>query len=650
MVASSVSNSSFFSPYGAMGTGRTGDFFPSPWFDMATASMPDTNRNALEWCEFIWQSHGTFRMGHERIISYFLTDIELGAPDPDKSLGEDEKEKWESVLRDTLGGLEAVQAMDRDRACYGNSFASLVVPFVRFLRCPKCKKAMFKLEEMERSSVFNLEWDGSNFQFVADCPICKHHGPWQIDDQPDDLEKKLKVKIWSPHEMEIKCDIYSGDCTYYWRIPEEYRKAIRGGDMYQIARCPTKVLKAIKHNLNFRFAPDALFHMKEPTLGGIRSRGWGLSRTLTNFRNVFYVQVLRRYNEAIALDYIIPFRVITPDVRPTAGGIGGAEIAEPLRMNDMGDFTAQVRQMLRRRRRNPATWNVIPYPLKYQALGGEASQLVPKDMMDQGNEELLNAIGTPMELYRGTMQLQAAPVSLRLFEATHHSLVYDNNRFLRWLATQVGQILSLAPILATMKRVTHADDFNKMMASLQLMMGQTISQTTGLKGMGIDFKDEQRLIGEEARYQQELQARIQEEMAQSAFGEQIARGQMAPGQAAMGGGMPPGGDPAMGGAGGMPPGGDPAAMGGAGGAGPVTGMLMGPNTPVTPEDMLAQAQSLAQSLLGLPETQKDSELRALKQKNEVLHALVTAQIKQIRQSAQSAGQSLLLGQQPAMAQ
>lgn len=645
MSNSAAANSSFFSPYGAQGTGRTGDFFPSPWYDLATASMPQTNRNALEWCEYIWQSHGTFRMGHERIISYFLTDLELKSVDPNDSLGEDDKEKWQSVLTDTLHTLEGVQAMDRDRGCYGNGFASLVTPFIRFLRCHKCKNGLFRLEEMEHSAVFELSWDGGNFQWMATCPLCHQRGVWEVDDLPDDLEKKLKIKIWSPHEIDIKHDLYSGDCTYFWRIPDEYRKAIRQGDTYQLARAPAQVLKAVKNNLNFRFARDALFHMKEPTLGGIRSRGWGLSRTLINFRNVFYVQVLRRYNEAIALDYIIPFRVITPDVRPSAGGIGGGEISDPLRMHDMGDFTAQVRTMLRRHRRNPATWHTMAMPIKYQALGGEASQLVPKEMMDQGNEELLNAIGTPIDMYRGSMQMQTAPVSLRLFEATHHSLVYDNNRFLRWLTQQVGQILSMSPISATMTRVTHADDFNKQMAALQLMMGQSISQTTGLHGIGMDFKEEQRLIGEEARYQQKIQAEIQEEMEQSAFGEQIAQGQMVPGQPAAGG-APAGGDPAA-------AGGDPAAAGAGGmpqGGGPVTGMVMSPNTPITPEDMLAMASSIAQQVLGLPESQKDSELRALKTKNEALHALVTAKVKEIRQSAQTAGASMLLGQQGAAVQ
>lgn len=631
------------SPFGTGGLGQVRDSFPSPWMDVASAAMPDTNKNALAWCEFIFQQNGMYRMAVERIISYFLTDVELGSADPRKQLGEDEKERWDSYLQDTIGIRDVVQCMDRDRACYGNSFATMMVPFKRFLMCPQCKNR-WTLRTIAESPSFNFAW--SDFKFTATCPNCKtgrgYRGSWgEPIDEFDDLEKELRVKLWSPHEIEILTDPWTGQCTYFWKIPEEYKRSLRRGELFSLERAPLEVLKAVKNNWVYHFAPETLFHMKEPTLGGVKSRGWGLSRTLVNFRDIFYVQVLRRYNEAIALDYIIPFRVLTPDLRPSGGGMGGAEISDPLRMMDQGDFSTQVRTMLRRRRRDPAAWNVLPFPLKYQALGGEASELMPTELIEQGDERVLNAVGTPMELYRGTLQLQTAPVSLRLFEATHHSLVHDNNRFLSWFVNASNQLISLPVVQARMKRVTHADDFNKQMAALQLMMGQTISQTTGLRGIGMDYKDEQRLIAEEARYQQMLQAEIQEEMEQSAFGEQIARGQAAPGVPAGGGAM---GDP-MGGA--VPAGAggqvDPAT--GQPMPGPVSSMMTGPQTPVTPEEMIAQADVLAQSLLGLPETQRLSEMRALKQKSTVLHALVTQKVKEIRQQARSAGQSMMLGQQ-----
>jgi hypothetical protein len=83
--------------------------------------------------------------------------------------------------------------------------------------------------------------------------------------------------------------------------------------------------------------------MKENTLAGVRNRGWGISRVLSNFRQAWYVQVLHRYNEAIALDYVIPFRLITP-----APGPGSADQARDALLNlNMGGYMPQIQRMLR---------------------------------------------------------------------------------------------------------------------------------------------------------------------------------------------------------------------------------------------------------------------------------------------------------------
>lgn len=591
-------------------------------------------------CEYIWQQNGTYRQAQDRKISYFLTDIDVGARDADKQLGDDEKEKWTTFLEETLGILDIIKEMDLNRETYGNAFASMIVPFRRLLVCPTCY-SQFPLREVMDNGVFKFKWD--NFEFKALCPQCSFRGTWIVNDQPDDLEKRLKIKIWSPKEIEIINDLYTGDCAYVWRIPEDYKRQIRSGRPYYLERVSLQVLKAIKNNQLFQFNPEVLFHMKEPTLAGIRNHGWGISRILTLFRDIWHVQVLRRYNESIALDYVIPFRLITPEARSGGGGSALAEgaMTDPLQSMNMGNFRSQVMRMIRQRRRDPASWHTLPFPVKYQALGGDANALATPDLLNQAVETMLNASGTPMELYRGTMQLQAAPVSLRLFEATNYHLVHDNNCFLRWAVNQISQILSWEMVTARMRRVTHADDFNKQMAQLQLMMGQAISQGTGLRAIGLDWEDEQRRIAEEARRQAELQARVQEEMEQDAFGEQIAKGQM-PGMAGPGGGaMPPGAAPAAGAAAG-----DPAAQA----AGPVTGMIQSGSVPQSLDDLMAQADSLAQELLMLPESQKDSELRALSQKNEALHSMVKTKIEKLRQKARTAGGAMLLGQQGAAPQ
>jgi len=478
---------------------RGSEHFPSPFLDMASLAMPEDIRTALKWCEYIFQANGTYRQAMERVISYFLTDVDITALSTQDQLGDDEKEKWSKFLTESMDILGAVQKLDRDRICYGNGFISIIVPFRRYLVCPKCS-ILFPLREVYNNVKFQFRFEG--YKFKAKCPGCKHNGDWIVKDEPENTPDKLSLKRWSPHEIEILHDPMTDDTAYLWKIPEDYKKLVRAGRLYHLERVSEPVLEAIQHDQLFRFGPGIVYHMKEPTIAGVEDRGWGISRLITNFRQVWYVQVLHRYNEAIALDYVIPFRLITPAPR----GGASAAASDPLLSTNMGDFMSNVQGMIRRRRQDPAGWNTLPFPVEYQALGGEAQALAPRDLLDQGMETLLNSAGVPVDLYRGSLQLQSAPVAMRLFEASWHHLVHDNNAFLRWLVQRVSELLSWEAVTAKHKRVTHADDMQRQMAMLQLMMGQSVSQTTGLKAMGIDWKNETRLMGEEARYMQESQA------------------------------------------------------------------------------------------------------------------------------------------------
>lgn len=585
-------------------------------------------------CEFVHGTNSYYRSAVDRIIAYFLTSVEIGALGR-KPLGEDEREKFDNFLNDDLDICSVLQNLLRDWSCYGNSFSSVLVGFRRMLMCPKCYFTA-PLREVHEKAIYKFSW--RDFQFLATCPHCQNRGAWIVDDRLDTSSSSLKVKRWNVHEIEIVHDPYTDEKSYIWRIPEEYKRLLRQGSLYHLERASLQVLEAVKHNHLFLFAPGVIHHMMEPTLCGFRNRGWGVSRTLTNFRQVYYVQVLRRYNEAIALDYVVPFRLLTPVPRGGSGGAGGAVI-DPMLSMDMGAFMPQVRAMLNRRRRDPASWHTLPFPVQYQALGGDATQLAPRDLLDQGTEDLLNAIGTPVEMYKGTMSLQSMPGGLRLFESQHRPMVHLANMFLTWLLDEVCNILQWEKVRARLKRVTLADDINRQMMIMQLMMGRVVSQSTGLQMLGLEFKDEQRSLAEEQRFTAEQQAEIQEEMQQSSFGEQMAKGQSQSSLAQAAGG----GQAAPAGGGGGGGGGDAAA---APPTSPVDQMMAsrGSNPSITPDDMLENAEGLANDLLGLPAGQRRSELQALKGKDEALWHLVKGKMSTIRSQARSSGQQQVLQQ------
>lgn len=623
-----------------MGRGTLADErFPDPFCDIASLSMPESIQTALRWTEYIMNANGIYRQAIDRVVSYFITDVEI-YDTGENTTGREEKEKYQVFLEDTLQIRNVLHTIAMDYMTYGNSFTSLLLPFRRYLMCKRCGFEM-PFDKVYNSPQCAFSWQ--NFEFHATCPKCKYSGPWRHIDRRSGDANNMHVKRWSPHEIDILWDPYTDECSYVWKIPQDYRTLIKEGHLHHLERASWEVIQAIKNDQNLMFDKGMIYHLKEDALSGMRNRGWGISRILANFRQAWYVQILHRYNEAIALDYVVPFRVITPAPR---GGDG--QSSDPVHTINLSNFASRVQSMLRARRTDPARWNVLPFPVQYQALGGDATQLAPKDLIDQGLDTLLKCIGMPVELFNGTLSFQAAPAALRLFEANWSHLPQNLNKFLTELVSQISRFMSWEPVGVKLVRVTHADDLNRQMAKLQLMQAQQISKGTGLKSVGLDYEEEvKRMLDEEKIYAEEQQ-RMQKEMEQSQQMQDLSQ------QAQMMGGV---GNPGAG-ATGMPQGGAPApAAGGQPAPGAMPGMapsavdqfLMqrqnSPNIPRTPEDLQQQAQLIANDLLSKPESVKDSELIKLKRADQTMHALVTSIIDDIRQQARTQGGAMVMQQQ-----
>jgi len=621
----------FNSGYDSAVTGSTfahADAFPSPWMDYATMVMPQDITSTFRLCEHVWYANPTYRMGRERVISYFMTDVDVDSVDG--KLGGEDRERYLATFNETIDCIGATKNILFDRCCYGNGFASVVVPVTRFLVCRKCGRHVIAEDFTSKTGPYKYKW--SKFEFTGQCG-CGYTGAWDRNDQLDVREDRVVVRTWSPHEIRLVHDMVTGQNAYFWDIPNDYAEHIRAGTPHIVARTPWEVVEAVQAGVMLRMNPENFFHMRERVLSGVRNRGWGIPSTLTHFRHVYYVQLLHRHNEAIAMDYVIPFRLLSPAATGKSG-TGGSGV-DPLRQMPMGEFTWFMRQAIAQRRRDPAAYQVVPFPVQYQMLGGEANQLAPYQLMEQGLDTLLNGIGVPVDFYKGSMTVQSASMGLRLMEATHHELAVDANRFLRWLAKRLSQIFSWEPVTARLRKPSFTDDADKLMLMMQLATGQVISKTTALKALDVDYKTEQRLKMIEQISDAENQEQFQKEMDRASLTQQVTQPQQ--------GGDPSqqqGGQPA---AGGQPPAGG-AAPGGPGDPSQILSMIPDAGVPQTPDDTLELADAMATSLLGIPEGQRRSIMTQVRQKNQAVYAAVKDRLSGIRQTASSQGQSAILQQ------
>lgn len=543
-------------------------------------------------CEYLYLSMGTYRSASRKVVRYFLTDIQLTGE------SDDEREKIEDLLDNQLHIMTELAQIGDDFACYGNVFVSIFFPFERFLTCPECRTEY-------HISRIDYKFRPDKTEFIGKCPKCKHKGAMKVDDRRSPDKQKIRIIRWNPKQVRLRVHPVSGEIEYYWEIPPRFTERLLAGDEFFVRSTPMPVLKCISASSQrqnegmflFKFKNDAIYHFKESTLAGLPIVGWGIPPIMPNFKLAYYIQVLRRYDEAIAMDYIIPFRILHPTV-------GAAPQQDAVLSSNLAEFRGHMLRMVSERRRDPTNVQVAPFPVGYQMVGGEARMIAPKESIKFAVEELLNSLGYPAELYMGSLTLQSAPVALRLFEKSQGSLVDGYNDLISWIVKRISRQYMLGEMDCSLESVTLADDLERKALQLQAAAGQDVSKTTAYRPFGIRYLDEQEKIIEEQTKIQKLQQDAQAE-AQAAQSQQ------------QGGGG--GGDRSQG----AGPGGQPGE---------------------TPSDVYGQAHDLAQQMLySMPETLRRSQLRKL-QGNPTLHALVIQFMDQMRNEARSQGGSQIIEQ------
>jgi hypothetical protein len=606
---------------------RGSEALPDPFCDIAAMIMPQTMSEAFRWCERVFERMGVYRSAMHRIVAYFITELDVACDDRDA------RQKYEDYLNDDLNVKGLLTDFGLDYQYAGNSFTSIVVPLKRYIECGTEGCGLERpLAEVMKNKDYKFAW--RDYKFIATCPRCKCHTHWKRRDRRSGEKPELIVKRWSPHELDVIHDEYTGKSRYLWKIPEDYRRQIQNGDPLVLENVHWSIIEAVRENRWLLFDDGYIYHAKEHQLAGQKNRGWGIPATLTNFGIAYYTQVLHKYNEAIALDYVMPFRVITPELR------SGPMEQESVFKLGISNFTSHVNRMIKARRQDPTKWNVLPFPIKYQALGGDATTFMPKDLLEQAYDTMLNSAGCPLEFYRGTLSGQPGQsvAMLRIFEAHHQNFRDQMIRFLQFVVDGVSQRLRWAPVRVSLLKPRHADDIMRQQMQLQLGLNKQVSQTTSLRSLDLDYVEEQRRMLEEQQIVAELTSDKQKEMDEQAASNQISQplGATTLLQQQQGGQPAPMPDGAQ--SGGASPNGQPGGQPGGGAMGGSTGMpSMNVGQAHTPEEYVASAEQIASQLLPMDETTRKRQLNQLRQQDPVLQRMVIDSLNKQRNKYRMGG-------------
>jgi len=509
--------------------------------------------------------------------------------------------------------------------CYGNNFISLYLPFKRFAKCTSCHFEQ-PITEVDYRVQFTAQAPHVIWHRLSGCPRCQDTSAYKIIDRRDPDLSRIRLNRYDPNDMEISQNRFSLRKEFRWKIPEEVRNDIQSGARIHLDDTPLEVLEAVAVSGKLLFDDEMMLHQDEQTVSGVRTFGWGLPRSISNFRTAWLQQLTNKMDQAVAMDYTLGRRVISPT--PTPGG------TDPMQTSNNENFVNRVQAMFAQSRNNPVGVYTSPYPLQYQFLGGEGDKLLPPEKLRFRQQEYLNQLGVPLEYHQMTLSVQAAPMALRLFEAYWQSVPSFYNRTLQWIVGIIARVYDLKGTKVEMIKTTLADDMERKAVLLQLMSANQLSPETALEPFGVDAHEEVKRTYKHQDYVTRVQkeyadkeARRQEMGALSAQTVNPTPTSIMQQQEAAAAGQ--GGAPAPG----TPTGGAP--MGGLPGTGPTANTLGA---------MEGQAEGIAQQLVTMDEYSRKQELKALREGNKSLHALVMAAMDRVRGQARSQGGQMLLQQ------
>jgi hypothetical protein len=277
--------------------------------------------------------------------------------------------------------------------CYGNAFLRLHLPFDRVLvdhRDGKYKEYALPMFGAD------VKYDYKAMKYDVPDPTTfdrpkdkRSRVKLDFIDRPSRDKSRIRLRKIDPRQVVLQHSFMSGKQQMIYRFEPEWVTMIKNSIMYQVNETPMSMLKAIALEQDFLFNEGQVFHFKAPTISGISNYGWGLPENIANFRHIHQLQVLRKIDESVGLDYMLPFRMFHP--------VPSAQASDPMNYMLLNRWGSEIKEVIKRRRLDPFAMHALPFPVSYQEFGAQGKNLAPKELVEYHNNVLLDSMGYPAE-------------------------------------------------------------------------------------------------------------------------------------------------------------------------------------------------------------------------------------------------------------
>lgn len=616
----------------------SGAKFDDPFLLPSSETFPTDIKSSLDLCLYLYRINPLYGAVTARVVSYFLTELDFSGEDGD----EQERKELKNMLTNTVGLFSKLAQAGVEWAIYGNSFIRCSRPFDRYLVDTRNGYHLIALSSFDLDDV-RYDWQKMKYE-VPDLSAAasmkssdrrkSKNGKkrrsaagvpkvWlDFEDLPSAAPDRFDVTFLDPRYVTLDKAHFTDATQYIYTIPPEVVGRVKSNQHHEISNTSKGVLRAIANDCDYRYHTGEVFHFKAPTPTGVSDSGWGFPNVLWHYDSLYQIQVYRKADQAVALDMMTPFTLISPELSTVPSG--------PAQQLVLAQFRGQVEAMIANRRKDKFAIHALPFPVNFQQLGGNGKQFALHELVALHSDALFDGLGYPQELFRGSLNVEQIPTALKLFERTYEWLYQAVLGATKFIAAKVQTAMDLSSLEVIIKRPALAHSVEARQLLMQLAANGEIPREVVYAELGIPDVVEavrKRILEEQGiqRVTMEMGTKFEKEKTTGSMAD-VALMAAEQGAAA----PPPGG-------GAPAPGGAPTGPGGQ------LDYSVDPNADIM--GIQERAQAIAQAWLEMHAQQPNShkkEMQKAEASNPTLYAAAKEAMSKMRGQGESAGRANVL--------
>jgi hypothetical protein len=466
--------------------------YPHPFFDIAHTYLPVSVKQLFRWCRYYFLTNPLINATVFKLSEYPITDIIV---DHDNAKVRD---RWTDYYQEHLRYRPFQIECGLDYHALGNCAVSLGFPFKKYLQCRVCGF-------QERADKIRRHWIFSNLAFRLTCPKCGNTSEAAVEDFYYRDASGIKLIRWNCEHMEVSYNDVTGESTYFYNIPPQIKSDIVVGKKDIVEGIPQVFIQALRQKKGIIFSKDNFFHMKRPTLAQ-QDRGWGQPIVLPVLKDTFYLQIMKKAQEAILLEHIVPLRVLFP--QPGSGS------SDPYTTINLMQWRDHVATEIARWRYDNNYIPILPIPIGNQTIGGDGRALLLTQEIQTWSEHIMSGLGVPREFLLGGMSYAGTNVSMRMLENQFISFILRHKQLANWVMKQVAGYMGWPEAEIRFKPFKMADDIQRKAYLFQLNQAQKVSDSTLLADADLDQTQEDEIMLKETEKRLEASKKQQLAMAE----------------------------------------------------------------------------------------------------------------------------------------